>query len=206
MDFNSAGPQKGAHKLIPNGTIAPVIITIKPGGQGEGGWLTASRSSDALMLNCEFTVMEGPFAKRKIWQYMTISGGKTDEHGNSIAAEISGSLLRAILESARNVRPDDQSEAAKKARCIDDWGDFNGMSFWAKIGVEKDKSGQYGDKNKIAAAVTPDMNDFGGPLPQPEPKQSYTPPPASFQQQQPPVTPWENQQQEAASGPRPSWA
>lgn len=160
-DFNSAEKQSSMD-LIPVGSIVPLVMTIRPGGSGDGGWLKASNSSDAQMLDCEFTVAEGPYAKRKLWQYLVLSGGKQNEHGESIAGGITRSTLRAILESARDIKPDDHSDAAVNARRINGWQDFCGLTFVAKIGIEKDKTGQYQDKNRIQAVITPDMKNYGG--------------------------------------------
>lgn len=162
FDFNQADKQQGGFDLIPAGTVARVVMNIRPGGAGDGGWFKASQSSDAMMLDCEFIITEGPFAKRKIWQYMVVSGGKQNEKGESIAAGISRASLRAILESARGIDPDDHSDKAIAARRTNGWQDFQGIEFWAKLGVEKDKTGQYQDKNKIATIITPDMKDYGG--------------------------------------------
>lgn len=161
FDFNNAERQQNGFDLIPANTILPLVMCVRPGGSGERGWLRPSQSSDAMLLDCEFTVESGPYAKRKIWQMFTVSGGKLDEHGESIGARISRQSLRAILESARNIHPDDYSERGIEARRINDWDDFNDLVFWAKIGVEKDKTGQYGDKNKIACVITPDMKEYG---------------------------------------------
>ena len=159
-DFNNADHQQNGFDLIPAGTIVPLVMTIRPGGSGEGGWLKASNNSDAEMLDCEFVVDSGPYAKRKLWQFMVLSGCKLNDKGDSIAGNISRSTLRAILESARTIMPDDMSDAAVRARIINGWQDFCGIVFLAKIGVEKDKTGQYGDKNKIATVITPDMKDY----------------------------------------------
>lgn len=166
MDFNNAESGGGTFDLIPDGTICKVRFGIRPGGVGEGGWLTQSKSSDALMVNAEFVVTEGPFAKRKFWENIVVSGGKVDEKGQSIAGNISRAKLRAILESARNVKPDDQSDEAKKKRLVSGYGDFNGMEFTCKVGVkEGDKKmdgGKYPDKNIIAAVITPDRAEYQG--------------------------------------------
>lgn len=161
FDFNNVESGMGDFDLIPDGTIAKLVMTIRPGGQGDGGWLTPSNSSDAQYLNCEFTVSEGKYAKRKLWQNMTVSGGKVDADGNSIAGNITRSMMRAILESARNIKPTDESDQAKKARCVGGYGDFNGMEFTAKIGIEKGTNG-YKDKNKILSVITPDKEGYGG--------------------------------------------
>ena len=151
MDFNTA-PEQREGGLIADGTVAAVHLTIRPGNSGEGGWLKRSSKGDSQALDCEFTVVEGPFAKRKFWSLFTVEG--TTE-GHAKAAEISASRLRGILESAKGIRPDDESDAAKAARRVASWGDFDGLRFVAKIGIEKGKDG-YKDKNTLDAAITPD--------------------------------------------------
>ena len=160
LDFNDADNQKSGD-LIPAGTLAKVNVIIRPGKAGDDGWLTNSNSSDAQYLDCEFTILAGPHAKRKLWQNMTVAGGKQDENGQSIAANITRSTLRAMLESARGVKPSDMSPAAQAARRINSYGDLNGLEFAIKIGIEKAKVGSgYDDKNKILDVVTPDRKDY----------------------------------------------
>lgn len=154
-DFNGAETQREG-SLIPEDTIAVVHLTVRPGNAGEGGWLKRSKTGDSQALDCEFTVVDGPFAKRKFWSLFTVEG--TTE-GHAKAAEISASRLRGILESARGIRPDDESDAAKNARRVNSWGDFDGLRFVAKIGIEKGKDG-YKDKNSLASVVTPDKKDW----------------------------------------------
>lgn len=149
-DFNDA--QSNNFDLIPAGTVAPLILTIRPGKHGDGGWETKSNSSDATYLNCEYAVLDGPFKGRKFWGNMVVSGGKKDEAGNSIAGNITRSNLRGILESARKIKPNDESETAQKGRVVSGYGDFSGMEFVGKIGIEKG-NGQYEDKNKLVSAV-----------------------------------------------------
>ncbi len=129
-------------------------LTVRPGNSGEGGWLKRSKGGDSQALDCELTVVDGPFAKRKFWSLFTVEG-TTDGHAK--AAEISASRLRGILESARGIRPDDETDAAKAARRVSSWGDFDGLRFTAKIGIEKAKEGSgFKDKNSLDAAITPD--------------------------------------------------
>ncbi len=150
-DFNTA-PEQREGGLIPEGTTAVVHMTIRPGSAGEGGWLKRSKTGESQALDCEFTIVEGPLAKRKFWSLFTVEG--TTE-GHAKAGEISASRLRGILESARGIRPDDESETAKAGRKVNSWGDFDSIRFIAKIGIEKGKDG-YKDKNTLDAAVTPD--------------------------------------------------
>jgi hypothetical protein len=154
-DFNTASEQR-TNDLIPDGTIATVHMTIRPGNAGEGGWLKRSKAGDSEALDCEFTVVDGPFAKRKFWSLFTIEG--TTE-GQKKAGEISGARLRAILESVHGIRPDDESPNASAKRRVNSWGDFDGLRFVAKVGVDKGKDG-YKDKNGLAAVITPDRKDW----------------------------------------------
>jgi hypothetical protein len=133
-DFNDAGPQR-SFDVIPDGTIATVRMKIRPGGAGEGGWLRRSNDGKSEALDCEFVVLDGEFAKskRKFWGLFTVKG---ETEGHAEAGRISNERLRAILESARGIRPDDQSDAAKEARRTATYGDFDGLCFVCRIGVE----------------------------------------------------------------------
>lgn len=155
FDFNNAQEQREGG-LIADGTIAVVHLTVRPGNAGEGGWLKRSKAGDSQAMDCEFTVVDGPFAKRKFWSLFTVEG--TTE-GHAKAGEISASRLRGILESAKGIRPDDESDAAKNARRVSSWGDFDGLRFVAKIGIEKGNEG-YKDKNTLDAAITPDRKTW----------------------------------------------
>jgi hypothetical protein len=147
-DFNDADTQRN---VIPAGTIATVRMTIRPGSAGEGGWLRRSKDGNSESLDCEFVVVDGPFA-RKFWMFLTIVGTTP---GHAEAAKISAGMLRAILESARGIKPDDKSDAAKEARRIKSYGDLNGLTFVARIGVEPPQNG-YEAKNRLGHVVTPD--------------------------------------------------
>jgi hypothetical protein len=148
LDFNNAGQQREIG-LIDDGTIAVVQMNVRAANDG---WLKRSKAGDSKHLDCEFTVVDGPFAKRKFWTMFTLEGVT---EGQQIAGEVSGERLRAILESARGIRPDDKSDEARAGRQCNDYGDFDGLRFTAKIGIEKGKNG-FKDKNVLEAAITPD--------------------------------------------------
>jgi hypothetical protein len=154
MDFNDANPQR-VFDVIPAGAIAELHMTVRPRNAGEDGLLRRSKDGNSEALDCEFTVVRGPYAKRKFWNLMTVSG-TTD--GHTQAAEISRGKLRAILESARGFRPDDMSETAKQAR-VAGLQDFHGMRFVGRIGVEPAHD-NYPAKNILLDAVTPDRQDW----------------------------------------------
>jgi hypothetical protein len=74
--------------------------------------------SDAPMRDAGFTVAAGPQARRKVWQNSTLQGGKRDEQGQSIGRTISKSTLRAMIDSALGLIPEDMSEAARTKRLL----------------------------------------------------------------------------------------
>jgi hypothetical protein len=67
--------------------------------------------------------------------------------------------LRAIIESARNILPNDESEDAKAKRSITGWGDLHGLRFVAQIGV-RPPEGNYPAKNTLAGVITPDKGPW----------------------------------------------
>lgn len=158
-DLNDAAPQMGPMgELIPDGTFAKLRMAIRPGGVNGGsaldaGLLKASATSDAKMLDCEFTVVEGPYARRKLWQNYTVSGGKMNKDGMSIAWGISKSAFRAMIDSALGLDPKDESEAAKTKRRLDGLKHLDGITFVARIMVEPSSNPQWPDKNIIANVV-----------------------------------------------------
>lgn len=161
FDMNDAEPQKSG-ELIPDGTFAKVAMAIRKGGTNgqaeiDRGLLKASNSpgSDVLMLDCEFTVTEGPHARRKFWQMFTVQGGKVDENGVSIGWKISKSTFRAMIDSALGLDPNDMSEAAKAKRVLRGLADLNGITCVAKIKVEASEDPRYGDSNKLDRVVLP---------------------------------------------------
>ena len=119
------------------------------------GLLKASQSSDARMLDCEFTVMEGPFTRRKLWQNFTVAGGKLDEKGQSIGWNISKSSFRAMIDSALGLDPKDESQASREKRMLQGLKHLDGITFIARIMVEPATSEQHKDANRIAHIVLP---------------------------------------------------
>ncbi len=215
FDFNNAIPEN--FDLIPARTKLKLGMKIKPGGEGPQGALTQSNNSDALYLNCEFIVVSGPYANRRIFKVLVLEGGKTDSNGQSIAANISRTMLRSILESGRNILPTDESEEARAKRFIDGYSDFNGIEFAAEVGIETDKTGAYSDKNKILQIITPDKKDYSrimaGETIEGPTSQSPSGAPATCasswpDQQQAPQTPPPNQENGGGNNitPNPDWS
>jgi hypothetical protein len=100
-------------------------------------------------LDCEFIILEGPFAKRKVFDKIGIKGSDT-------WINMGKARIRAILESAKNINPKDMSEAALAARKMTSFEELNGLDVVVKIGIESDKGGVYQDKNRVILIITPE--------------------------------------------------
>src|SRR5260370_1855495 len=155
LDFNTAGPQRNCG-IIPADTIVTLHMTVRSGGAGDGGWLKRSKAGDSEALDCEFTVVDGEFAKRKFWTLFTVAG--TTE-GQATAADVSRRRLRAMLESARGIKPDDKSDAANAARRTERWGAFDGLRFIGRIGIEPAKENVKA-KNTLAEVIVPGRKEW----------------------------------------------
>ena len=165
-DFNDAQAQRmPAGELIPDGTFAKVRMTIRPGGVNgsvpmDAGLLKAAAESDAKMLDCEFTVVEGPCVRRKFWQNFTVAGGKLDDKGQSKGWNISKASFRAMVDSALGLNPKDMSEAAKAKRVIQGLKQLEGIVFVARIMVEPPSDPKFRARNKLANVVLPGEPQF----------------------------------------------
>lgn len=153
-DFNNADKQQ-SFEIMPNGTIAPVIMKIRPGAYDDpnngwtGGYATRNQNSGAVYLDCEFVLTGGQFAKRKVWTLIGLHSSKGPNWAN-----MGRTMIRSILNSSRNVPDDDETAAAQAKRQISGFEDLNGIEFLARISIEKGQGG-YDDKNVIQSAVMP---------------------------------------------------
>jgi len=167
-----------------------------------GGYATRG-TTGAVYLNCEFTVLEGPYAKRKIFTLIGLYSPKGPDWAN-----MGRGLIRGMLNSARGISDKDISPNAQAARRITSFADLDGIEFVGKIEVGTDTNGE--DKNEVRMALTPDHRDYAQimgrvalpGLPPQAPAPAAMVPPAAYPGAYPAAPP-----PQAASGdPRPSWA
>lgn len=158
MDFNNSENQSN-FDLIPNNTPAKVRMSIKPGGYDDpnqgwvGGYATKNDATGSIYLSCEFVILEGEYARRKVWGLIGLYSNKGPEWGN-----MGRSFIKAILNSARGFSESDNSPAAQSARKINGIGDLDGIEFVAKITTKKDQNEEL--RNEIRFAITPDNKDY----------------------------------------------
>jgi hypothetical protein len=169
-DFNDARQNSN---LIPKGTIARVRLTIRPGGfsdpaQGWTGGYAKRGASGAVYLDAEYTVLEGQYARRKIWSMIGLYSPKGPDWAN-----MGRSFVRGMLNSARGLSDKDNSPEAQNARRISGLGDLDGLEFVARIDVGTDSNGQ--DKNDIRQAVTRDHKEYAAVVGSMMAPMSYSP-------------------------------
>lgn len=175
FDLNSADKQR-TFEPIPDGQFCKLLLQIKPNGQSfagcekiDEGLFKFGTTTDAIMLECEFTVLEGPYVHRKFVEHWTVAGGALDDKGHSKGFSITKTRMRAAIESNQNIRPDDESPQAKATRQISGFKDLDGITFFAKI--KEDPGQEYTDRqtgavkmgfpqNGIDRIVTPDMAEY----------------------------------------------
>ena len=154
-DYNDA---KQNPNLIPKGTLVKVRLTIRPGGfddpsQGWTGGYATRGSTGAVYLNGEFTVLEGQYAKRKIFTLIGLYSPKGPDWGN-----IGRSMVRGMLNSARGLSDKDQSPQAQAARRIAGFADLDGLEFVARVDIGTDTNGEA--KNEVRSAVAADHKEY----------------------------------------------
>lgn len=186
LDLNTADASTGGSgDLIPENTVARAILTLRPGGAGEGGWLKQAKSG-ALMIDGEWTITSAPHAKRKIWRNMMMTGNET-------AVGITMRQLRAAIEGHYGIKPDDMSEPAQAKRRAT-FEQLNGIEACIMIGIEKQEG--YEPRNSIKAVIAPGESKFiaAGQTPSAAPAMasvaSFSAPPAAA----------------ASSANKPAWA
>jgi hypothetical protein len=174
LDLNQAHKQ-GERPLLPKGTYR-LRAHIRPGGVGDEGLLRLANNMVSELLELDLTAVEGEHAGTSFRIWLTLYAGDTPTPGQCEAINISRTTLRAMLESAHAIDPDDDGEAARKVRdeATQTLRVFDGLTFYALVGVEP--SNRYGDRNKVVRVVTPNMKEWpvkpqssqqNGPSPQP---------------------------------------
>ena len=150
-----------------------------------------------MYLAAEFVVLEGEYARRKLWSNIGLHSAKGPAWG-----QMGRSFVRAVLNSARNVHPQDMSPQAAAARRIQGFHELDGIEFAARIDIEKDGRGEL--KNVVKSAVEPDHPDYARlmGLPPKNPGSGSTGAPAAAT---PPRTTPPAPQRPAVPG-KPAWA
>ena len=98
IDFNDVpnDSNQNEFELIPAGTVARVILTMKRGTEVIPDYSTQPMfkqgQTGTKWLECEFTVVGGKYDRRKIWQNIMVDGGV-----KKLASELSEILSTVLL-------------------------------------------------------------------------------------------------------------
>lgn len=152
-NYGDAPDAQGGNELIPDGTLAWAIVKVRPHNLDRGLVVTPSKSSDGAYLDLELTILEGPYARRKIWDKIGVAGSeKWVENGRSrirhiieVGNEMStfaGSDPRYRLGTTSNTNGEMVFMELDEKRCA------------VKIGVEPGKDG-YEAKNTVRQYLSP---------------------------------------------------
>lgn len=159
IDLNEASEQKdmGSGNVIPPDSVVMLKLSIRQPGEfavGSHPALTITKNGKGEYLGVDVSVVGGTYEGRKWVEAINV------KNDNDTAVKIGMAMLRAIVEAARGIKPQDQSpQAAAQRRLANDFWDFDGMVFPAKIGCEESQDGNYMN-NKIRMIITPDKPEY----------------------------------------------
>lgn len=168
IDLTDTGTQRQSDDPIPAG-VYRLRTRIKAGTEGTDHLLKRAKNGVSLMLVLECTVIEGEHQGRKMWDYITC---ELDEQGVitplpqdkleklQTSARLGRNRLRAIIDSACKLDPNDKGEAVQEIRRrFDSYDAFDGIEFWAQV-EERPAANGYGPSNNIDFIITPDLPDY----------------------------------------------
>jgi hypothetical protein len=152
-DLNDADKQQG---VIPEDEYL-LKSSIQEGGYGANYLLHRSKNGSFNMLVIECTVASGEHRGRKFKEWIIVEylGNERDPEKAEkakTAERIGRAKMRAMLESARGIDPDDDSDAAKAARRFESLTVFNGLQFTAHVAIRPGQSG-YREQNYIYQVI-----------------------------------------------------
>jgi hypothetical protein len=157
-------PTQRDRELAPPGVYC-LKAEVTPGGAGDGGILRRAKNGRSLMLELKCEVVGGKHAGRYIWDYPTV---ELDDSGNGSLKPLDNETrinlqtsvrlgrvrVRAIIDSALGLDPNDRSPEAEKKRTLESWGEIDGLTFWAQVD-ERSGEGKYGPSNFIDFVIVP---------------------------------------------------
>jgi hypothetical protein len=149
-------------------------VEVQPGAVADDHLLPAKNNFTwHLKLKC--TVQGEAYAGVVVFDYITLrfdpaGSGDPDlcpaplpqqAENYKIAVRMGRSKLRALLESAFRIAPDDHSEEANAKRRVkdNDFLNLNGLVIFARVDVRKGTNG-YKDSNSIDYVITPGMPEW----------------------------------------------
>lgn len=129
--------------------------------------IVAKSQKGLLQLFCKFRVMAGSYEGCSWYENLTLPASNQQiqlDDKQRLSARIGGSLIRAIIEANRGIDPKAVDERSARARRINAWQDLNGMTFPARLGIDKRpykaSDGKLFWNNRIASVVTVTSKEY----------------------------------------------
>jgi hypothetical protein len=147
-----------------------VRARIKRGNSGENGLLTLQKNQHGLMLVLELTVLDNDkWRGKKITDYIGCEIQQYDSNDDlspspptveqlekvQTSVRMGRSRLKAMLNSAYGLMPNDDSDEARARRNPDSYQVFDGLCFMVQIEVQP-AQGKYKESNKVDFIIEPD--------------------------------------------------
>lgn len=153
FDFSGAPTdQGGMGELIPDRTRVWAILTVRPFNVAVGQVLTPGKDNpDNRYLDVELTVLDGPYAKRKIWHKIGLAGSD-----KWVAQGMAG--VRHILEVGReitNFKPGEPKYRLNESLGERAFMELNELRVAVLVGIEKGTPQYPQDKNTVRAFLSP---------------------------------------------------
>jgi len=166
MPISYADADDQRTNLFPSGVYslkAEVLI----GNYGEDNTLMLASSKRTMHVALVCTVTDGEYKGRKIYDNVTVALDKTVQppvdtaqlNKYRTAVRIGRARIKAIINSARGLDPNDKSPDTEAKRSIETHEELTGMVFWAEIGEEPPR-GAFRARNRIDRIVEPCDDDY----------------------------------------------
>jgi hypothetical protein len=117
LNLNQAEVRSHFYQLIPAGLVVKARFNLRFKEGRETTFLKHSLDG-SLYLDGVFTILNGTYKGHLIPQLICIEETAQRRLQQDVDEDMGLSLIRAMIESARSIHPDDVSEQAINARCL----------------------------------------------------------------------------------------
>jgi hypothetical protein len=156
LNLNQAEVRSHFYQLIPAGLVVKARFNLRFKEGRETTFLKHSLDG-SLYLDGVFTILNGTYKGHLIPQLICIEETAQRRLQQDVDEDMGLSLIRAMIESARSIHPDDVSEQAINARCLASLEELDHLECAVKIGVNQSTNhGMLPGRNYISLIVTPE--------------------------------------------------
>jgi hypothetical protein len=167
INLNEADNQDRA--IMPAGPYW-VKARIRPGQAGDDGLLRLAKNAHSLMLDLQLTVIDNDeWRGKQIFDLITCDLLEYDQSEDPLAipplkgtnlanlqtsVRMGRSKLKAMINSAYGLMPNDDSDQARAKRTIESFGAFDGLCFMAQVEVQPARD-SFKERNVVDFIIEP---------------------------------------------------